>query len=358
MRKYGLEGIVVAETGLSLVDGANGRLVIRGHELRDLVRQGTRFEDAAALLWDGLLPLPPQPAEAFAAARLAAWPLVPALLRAADGLTVVEALRVGLAMLPDQPNAQMAFAAPGALAVFIPALVRQRAGLPAVGPDAGMATAADVLHMLRGQPAGAAEVAALDAYLVTVSDHGLNASTFAARVIASTRAGLGSALLGGLCALKGPLHGGAPGPVLDMLDEVGTAANARAWLERALLKGDRLMGFGHRIYRVRDPRADVLKEAVRSLSAGNPRIALAEQVERAALTLLQERQPGRRLDTNVEFYTALLLEALALPRDAFTAVFALGRSLGWVGHVLEQERDGVLIRPDSLYAGPLPAQAA
>jgi citrate synthase len=193
---------------------------------------------------------------------------------------------------------------------------------------------------------------------LTVADHGLNASTFAARTIASTRAGLISALIGGLCALKGPLHGGAPGPVLDMLDAVGSADLARAWVEAALTQGERLMGFGHRVYRVRDPRADVLKAAVLKLGPARGRIALAEAVEQAALTVLAERYPNRRLDTNVEFYTALLLEAVGVPREAFTAIFALGRAVGWTAHVLEQEATGRLIRPESRYIGPAPVSLA
>jgi citrate synthase len=191
---------------------------------------------------------------------------------------------------------------------------------------------------------------------VTVSDHGLNASTFAARVIASTQAGTISAVIGALCALKGPLHGGAPGPVLDMLDEIGTADHAESYLREKVLAGDRLMGFGHRVYRVRDPRADVLKKAVIQLRDGTNRIRFAEQVEQTALRVLAELKPGRRLDTNVEFYTALLLDAIGLPRESFTPVFAMGRVVGWTAHILEQEKSGRLIRPQSRYIGPMPKE--
>jgi citrate synthase len=216
--------------------------------------------------------------------------------------------------------------------------------------------------MLRGASPSAAEAQALDAYLVTVSDHGLNASTFAARVVASTQAGLASAVLAGISALKGPLHGGAPGPVIEMLDGIGQPQNARAWIEAALDRGDRLMGFGHRIYRVRDPRADALKRAVRTLGEGSNappgRLAFAEAVERAALAILKDRKPNRSLQTNVEFYTALLLEALAFPAGAFTCVFAMGRVAGWIAHAKEQLAAGRLIRPQSRYVGPRPKAAA
>jgi citrate synthase len=215
---------------------------------------------------------------------------------------------------------------------------------------------------MMGVPSGAAAAAALDAYLVTISDHGLNASTFAARVVASTRAGLTSSVLAGLSALKGPLHGGAPGPVIEMLDEIGTPANARRWLEAAVMRGDRLMGFGHRIYHVRDPRADALKRAVRVLndaSGRSPgRLAFAESVEAAALAVLHERKPKRSLATNVEFYTAVLLEALGFPPETFTCVFAMGRTAGWLAHAREQATGGRLIRPQSRYVGPVPKRAA
>ena len=271
----------------------------------------------------------------------------------------MRALTARLADGDDLATALRLLAAP---AVFTAAVVRAEAGEAPVAPDPSLPHAADILRMMRGKPARQAEIDALDTYLVTVSDHGLNASTFAARVIASTRAGLTSAVLGGISALKGPLHGGAPGPVIEMLDEIGNPANARVWIEQALARGDRLMGFGHRIYRVRDPRADALKAAVRRMDEGSNtrpgRIAFAESVEAAALAILKEHKPDRALDTNVEFYTALLLEALAFPPAAFTCVFAMGRVAGWIAHAREQVAGGRLIRPQSIYVGPQPRQAA
>jgi citrate synthase len=177
----------------------------------------------------------------------------------------------------------------------------------------------------------------------------MNASTFAARVVASTRAGVRPAVVAALCALEGPLHGGAPGPVLDMLDAIGTPDRALPWIQAELVAGRRLMGFGHRIYRVRDPRADALKD----LLLRTERLELALRVEHEARLALQERHPERRLDTNVEFYTALLLEGLGFPRALFTPVFACGRVAGWCAHVAEQESSGRLIRPQSVYAGPV-----
>jgi citrate synthase len=203
----------------------------------------------------------------------------------------------------------------------------------------------------------AARVAALEAYLVTVTDHGMNASTFAARVVASTGSDLTSSIVAAIGALKGPLHGGAPGPVLDMLDAIGSPDNAVPWLEAELAAGRRIMGMGHRIYRVRDPRAAVLERAIERLEqsgTSTPRLALARAVEKAAEGVLRKRYPNRPLHANVEFYTAILLDAVGLPRTLFTPTFAVGRVVGWTAHVAEQRATGRLIRPASKYVGPMP----
>ena len=357
----GLEGVVAAETVLSEVDGEAGRLVIRGHGLEALA--GWTFEEVTGLLWSGFFDgLPRDLRPALGAARAEVFDEV---ARLDDGLLArapIEAVRALTARLADGDDLAIALRLAAAPAVFTAAAVRARQGEPAVAPDPAAGHAADILRMSRGRPARPAEVAALEAYLVTVSDHGLNASTFAARVVASTRAGLTSAVLAGLSALKGPLHGGAPGPVIEMLDGVGAPQNARAWLEAALDRGDRLMGFGHRVYRVRDPRADALKRAVAALGKASNvlpgRFALAEAVEVAALEVLRERKPNRSLQTNVELYTALLLEALAFPPEAFTCVFAMGRVAGWIAHAREQVLGGRLIRPQSRYIGPRARAAA
>ncbi|QCI64941.1 citrate synthase/methylcitrate synthase [Phreatobacter stygius] len=354
----GLDDVIAAETVLSHVDGAAGRLIVRGFDLDELAGQRS-FEAVLALLWDGFVAESMDEQAIRAAlgkARVAAYATVGRLIAATDGLSAVESLRLLLAALPDAEPTPHHVLAVAAVPVFAAAIARRKRGLAPVAPDESLGQAEDCLRMMRGQAVPAAHARALEAYLVTVADHGLNASTFAARVIASTRAGLLSAVVGALCALKGPLHGGAPGPVLDMLDAIGTPANIRPWLASALADGARLMGFGHRIYRVRDPRADVLKGVAADLSLGNNRIRFAEEVEAGALELLREHKAGRSLDTNVEFYTALVLEALELPRDSFTNVFATGRVAGWTAHVLEQEQSGRIIRPQSHYTGPMPGQ--
>ena len=358
----GLEGVVAAETVLSDVDGQAGRLIIRGHSLDEIAGRWS-FEEVVALLWSGFFdPLPADMRAALGAARVEVASELAALDPELASRTPVEAMRALTARLADGDDLATALRLVAAPAVFTAAAVRAARGEKPVWPDPAASHAADILRMLRGAPARAAEAAALDTYLVTVCDHGLNASTFAARVVASTLAGLTSAVLAGISALKGPLHGGAPGPVIEMLDAIGGSQNARPWLEAAIDRGDRLMGFGHRVYRVRDPRADALKRAVKALLAESDappgRLELAEAVERAALEVLRERKPGRSLDTNVELYTALLLEALAFPPGAFTGVFDMGRAAGWVAHAREQVAGGRLIRPASIYVGPSPRAAA
>ncbi len=352
----GLDDVIAAETALSHVDGEAGRLILRGHDLEELAGRMS-FEAAVALLWGDLVPETRDLRMALGDARRHAFERFAPLLPGLAGLAPVEGMRLLLASLSDADE-NHAVLATGASGVAAAAAIRAAAGEPVLAPDPHLGHAADILRMIRGVPADATEVAALETYLVTVLDHGLNASTFTARVVASTAAGLLSAVVAGLCALKGPLHGGAPGPVLDMLDAIGTPENADAWLDDAIARGERLMGFGHRVYRVRDPRADVLKSAVARLKGRDNRVALAEAAEAAALRALARHKPGRRLDTNVEFYTALLLEALRIPRAGFTPIFAAGRTAGWVAHAMEQERAGRIIRPQSRYVGPWPAEAA
>ena len=354
----GLEGVVAAETVLSEVDGVAGVLVIRGRSLDELAGHA-RFEDVVALLFEGFYAdLPTDIPAALGRARVEVFAEVSALDTGLLDRTPIEAMRALTARLADGDDTAVAFRLLAAPAVFTAAVVRAQAGEAPIAPDPTLSHSADILRMLRGKPGTKAEADALDTYLVTVADHGLNASTFAARVVASTRAGLTSAVLAGISALKGPLHGGAPGPIIEMLDEIGDPANARIWIEDALKRGDRLMGFGHRIYKVRDPRADALKTAVRWLDARQGRLEFAEAVEAAALAILREHKPDRSLQTNVEFYTALLLEALDFPPPAFTCVFAMGRVAGWLAHAREQLAGGRLIRPASVYVGPMPKKAA
>jgi citrate synthase len=354
----GLEGVVAAETILSEVDGEAGRLILRGHRLTDIAGRRS-FEWMMSELWRGFVERDLSEAALrrdLATTRMEVFDRINPLLSQASELFPIEALRFLLASVPDTA-ADLPLRLTATMAVGLAAVLRHRTGHRPVRPDPSLGHAADLLHMLRGHAPVEAEAAALEIYLLTAAEHGLNASTFAARVVASTQAGTASAVTAALCALKGPLHGGAPGPVIDMLDEIGQPEAAEAWLDAAVLRGDRLMGFGHRVYRVTDPRSDVVKRAVQSLGVNSGRIRYAEYIERAALAVLARHKPDRSLQTNLEFYTALLLEALNIPRDAFTGVFAVARVIGWVAHVHEQLTADRLIRPQSRYVGPTPLAA-
>jgi citrate synthase len=376
----GLEGVVVADTRLSDVDGERGRLVIAGRDVEELeelealegVAGAWRFEEVCALLWSagraGAGSNAGAPADEvkrrIGLARQRAFQRLPRLGDALARGSGMDALRAGLAHADaDGEPLEDAAALTGATAVFLAAWLRGRAGAAPVAPDASLGHAEDLLRMALGVDPHPDRARALDAYLVTVSDHGMNASTFAARVVASTGSDMVSAVVAAVGALKGPLHGGAPGPVLDMLDAIGAPEHARAWIERELAAGRRIMGMGHRIYRVRDPRAAVFEKQVERLAATGAaraagRLALARAVEREAEAALAARHPERPLRANVEFFTAVLLEAVGLPREAFSPAFAAGRVAGWCAHVMEQRAHGRLIRPASRYVGASPAGPA
>ncbi len=363
----GLEGVVVARTELSDVDGQAGVLTVRGYDIEELAHNAT-YEEVAHLLWHGALPTA---AELGALQeRLVRYRQLPDETRiaidvAARRMGPMDALQFIVGSLivddpdPDDESYEGNLARAEKLVARVPVIVamynRQRAGLQTVEPREDCSLAANFLYQLTGveQPAG--EVTGLNTYLVTVADHGMNASTFAARVIASTASDIYSAVTGALGALKGSLHGGAPGPALEMIQEIGQPERAEAWMREAVASGKRLMGFGHRVYKVRDPRAEVLYEAAVALAdetGEQEALALAREVERAGVQVLAESKPGRNLNTNVEFYTALLLRELGLPQDLFTPAFAIGRTAGWTAHVLEHQKSGRLIRPQSEYVGP------
>jgi citrate synthase len=357
--RSGLEGVLVAETVMSHVDGAIGELVIRGYGVEELGQRAS-FEGLCALLWEGA-PLGEgdegRLRAELGAARVEAAALVERLGAAWALPDAMEALRAAVGALPSRGSwAEDRARVTAAVAVFAAAWWRRQQGRAALAPDPGAGHVEDLVRLLTGAP-DAARARALETYLATVSDHGLNASTFAARVVISTGSELVSAVVAALGALKGPLHGGAPGPVLDMLDAIGAPEAARPWLEAELAAGRRIMGMGHRVYRVRDPRAAALEAALGRLEdtlGPVGRLPLARAVEREATALLAARHPDRALRANVEFATAILLEAVGLPRALFTAAFAAGRVVGWCAHAREQAQTGRLIRPASRYVGPRP----
>lgn len=371
----GLAGVVVAETRLSEVDGEAGTLVIGGYPVEQIAPHVT-FEEMLFLLWNGELPSSEEHASmrAAMAARRTLPAATVALLRAAarGGVGSMDALRMGVASLSLVSSELGDGAAPlrdqaQAIVARVPTIVatydRLRAGAEPVAPEASLGHAANYLYMLRGEVPAPAMTRALETYLNTVIDHGMNASTFAARVVVSTRSDLVSAIDAAVGALKGPLHGGAPGPALDMVFTIrercsrsgrGLRDEAVAWARDVCARNERIMGFGHRVYRVRDPRADVLAVAARQLFEHGADPMLyddAREVESGILQVLHEHRPERRLDTNVEFYTALLLHGVGLEAPLFTPTFAVGRSGGWTAHCLEQIAEDTLIRPQSAYVG-------
>src|ERR1700704_4740962 len=352
----GLDGVPAAETVLSHVDGERGELIIAGERVGDLVRK-TGFEGVTARLWSGGTGQPTAEATvraALGAARERAFARLPDLLGITRGLSIVDGFRAASAGLRAENGLPHEATIVGAFPVIAGALVQRARGGEPIAPDATVSHAADTLSMMLKRKPDTREVAALDAYFVTVCDHGMNASTFTTRVVASTQADLFAAVTAGYCALTGPLHGGAPEPVLEMLDAIGTSERIKPWVDSALTRGERLMGFGHRIYRVRDPRADVLKGAIERLPGSGSALPFAGEVEAYIREALRRKNPDRPLDTNVEFFTAILLDALKIPRQAFTPVFAVARSAGGAAPAREQQRTGRLIRPSSAYIGPMP----
>jgi citrate synthase len=354
----GLEGVVAAETRLSMVDGEAGELLIGGYAVADLAMRAT-FEETVWLLWHGALP-DAETLQRFRAA-LAGRRELPqatlALLRASAHVSAMDALLMAtptLALRAERDDESDAMTLVAAFPVIVAAHHRLARGLEPVAPRPDLGHAANYLWMLTGELPDDERVRGIETYLNTVIDHGLAASTFAARVIVSTESDFVSAIAGALGAMKGPLHGGAPGPALDMVFEIGDVARAEEVLRRKIEAGEKLMGFGHRVYKVRDPRADVLAAAAERMftRGGDMRLyELAKGVESTALRLLAEYKPGRRLQTNVEFYTALLLHGLGLDVPLFTPTFSVARVAGWLAHCFEQRRDNRIIRPQSVYVG-------
>ena len=383
----GLEGIIAAETSLSMVDGTAGELVIAGFPVAELAMNAT-FEETVHLLWYGELPdaeelssfrtdlaqrreLPPVAYELLRAAARERTDSMDALRMAAGTISLkskstdksVCATQASPASKGKQCGTDTLVcaadddAARNLLAAFptiVAAYWRLSNDRQPIAPKPDLGHAANFLYMLSGETPSAERVRGLETYLNTVVDHGLNASTFTARVIASTNSDLVSAITGAIGALKGPLHGGAPGPALDMVFEIGDAARAEEVLRKKIESGEKLMGFGHRVYKVRDPRADVLAVAAERMFTRGGDMALydlARSVEQTALRLLEEYKPGRKLQTNVEFYTALLLHGLDLDVPLFTPTFAISRVAGWIAHCFEQRRANRIIRPASVYRG-------
>jgi len=348
----GLKGVVAGETSLASIDGERGELRYRGYPIGELVERGS-YASVAELLWtgewspDATLACEPPPPEVVDVLRQ-----LPARANAMDALRTAASAYgavMGVSWPPtvEQARAITAFA-PSALAAF----ARLREGNAPIDPDPSLGLAAGFLYQLRGEVPDKASARALDAYFVVGAEHGFNASTFAARVIISTRSDMASAVVGAIGALKGPRHGGAPSEVVDQLHQIGTVDHAEEWIRQALARGERLMGFGHRVYRAYDPRAAALRSVAEHLAGASEWLGKAVAVEEVALRLLAEHKPDYPIKTNVEYYAAAVLQGVGLPPSLFPATFAIARHAGWTAHCLEQAEADILIRPDVRYVGP------
>ena len=355
----GLDGVVVAATAISHVFGNEGRLVYRGYDINELAGKAS-FEEVCFLLWKGHLPNRAE-LDALRAEMSAQRALPDAVLETIKAMPAstdpMDDLRTGAsaigAALPISGKAtyDQAVALTARFPTIVAAFDRLRKGKQPIAPRADLGHAANYLYMLTGEVPPENHVKSLDTYLVLLADHSMNASTFTARVIASTESDICSAVVGGIGALKGPLHGGAPALVMDMLDAIGSAENIKPWINNALDEHHKLMGFGHRVYKTTDPRAEILRAMARQ-SSTPAFFALARGTEEYALAELHRRKSEQRLYTNVEFYSAAVLNSVGLDRDLFPSTFAISRVAGWTAHVLEQMEGNRLIRPQSEYVGP------
>lgn len=362
----GLEGVAVAETTIGDVRGEEGFFHYRGYNAAVLAAECS-FEQAWYLLIHGELPDPDQTKKfRKETAQLRTLPdqvlrLLPEIARI-DPFVPLDALRtavslttsaIGLQPIMDisaDEVRQQAVRMTALVPVLLTGLYRAHQGLEPVPADSDLDFAASYLQMLTGQRPDQEHARAVEKYLILTMDHGFNASTFTARVIASTGADMGSALVGAIGALSGPLHGGAPSRALHTLDEIGTEDRAYDYLREKVMSGERLMGFGHRVYKTDDPRSTLLREV--ALELGGKQAVFAQHVEETALEVLNELKPGRRLYTNVEFYAGVVMNTAGIPRDMFTPTFASSRTVGWTAAICEQASHNRLIRPSAIYVGP------
>lgn len=360
--KIGLEGVAVAETKISRVDGIRGRLTFCGYYISDIVNTHV-YEEVVYLLWEGRFPTSDE-LKAFDDA-LKQYRVLPdyiktLLLTLPKKTPMMQVIRTAVSALQVSgdvwpPTKQQAMEIFAKVPTIITFFYNNAHGHKVVEPSRDLCHSANYLYMLHGKVPTEAHRKALERYLMLSIDHGMNASTFTARVVTSTQENIVGAITAAIAALEGPLHGGAPSKVDDMLAAIGTAENAEPWIRHQLEAGERLMGFGHRVYKTYDPRATALKEVTKSLATDdNPLFKLALYVEETAIRLLKEYKPGRDLYPNLEFWTAGVLRTVELPSELYTPTFCLSRVAGWSAHIIEQAQNNRLIRPASIYIGPDP----
>jgi citrate synthase len=369
--KRGLEGVVVAETSVGDVRGQEGFYHYRQYNAVELAEKRS-LEDVWHLLYEGHLPSAAE-RQAFVdeirplrEIPAAVKGLLPAIATAGEHFIPLDAMRTAYSLLAYSLDFQPwmdidrttlranAMRTSAVMPTLIMALYRLSQGLDPVDPHPDLPYAANYLYMLTGEVPNPEHARAVEQYLISTTDHGFNSSTFTARVITSTGADLGSAVVGAIGALSGPLHGGAPSRALDMLDAIETPDRAEQWIRDQVNGGQKIMGFGHRIYKTDDPRSLMLRGVAERI--GGDKVEFAKQVEKTVVTVLAELKPGRQLYANVEFYAGVVMDECGIPRTLFTPTFTSSRVIGWTAHILEQAGDNRLIRPSAHYEGPPPPE--
>jgi citrate synthase len=357
----GLEGIVATDTKISLVDGERGHLIYRGYWAKDLAINYS-FEEVAFLIWYGYLPNNNE-LQIFSNS-LKKYRSIPKYLNDIINLLprdmdIMSVLRTSISALGNSkfqwpPTVEQAIQLTAITPSIIAYWFRKTNNQEYIEPNEGLDHVSNYLYMLTGEEPLHAHSKALSSYFILTIEHGMNASTFSSRVVASTESEMISAISAAIGSMKGPLHGGAPSEVLEMLEEIGTIENIEPWIIKKLENGEKLMGFGHRIYKTNDPRAEALKEIAKRLTGEDQWFDLAVELEEKAIKLLNQYKPNRKLYTNVEFYAAAIMKGISLPRELFTPTFTASRMVGWTAHVLEQSSNNRIFRPQSIYTGKVP----
>ncbi|MCJ7839806.1 citrate synthase/methylcitrate synthase [Lederbergia sp. NSJ-179] len=361
MIHQGLKGVIAAETAISYIDGQKGYLVYRGREAKEIALKYS-FEEAAYFLWHGSIPTNAEKEDLNK--QLKCYRVLPKNTEKIIALLPMdmELMSVIRTVISSMGNSQFIWKPTIDEAIQLTAIIptiiaywkRKVSGLSAIAPNENYGHVENYLYMLTGEKPLEIHVKALETYMVLTLEHGMNASTFSARVTVSTESDMVSAITSAIGTMKGPLHGGAPSDVTKMLNEIGRKEHAEKWIRAKLERGERLMGFGHRVYKTKDPRALALKEKALEIGQDDPWLALALHVEETAIRLLEEYKPGRKLYTNVEFFAAAVMRSIQMDEELFTPTFTASRIVGWTAHVLEQSERNVLFRPESQYIGQLP----
>lgn len=358
MIQRGLKNVVAAETSISLVDGENGQLIYRGYNAKELALNYS-FEEITYLLWYGRLPNEKE--EQDFSTLLKNYRNFPAYMYQVinalpNDMDMMSQIRTAVSALGTKefswkPTIEQAIRLTAVIPTITAMIYRRVNGKGMILPNKQLDHVANYLYMLTGNFPSFAHTKALEAYMILTMEHGMNASTFASRVVSSTESDMVSAVTGAIGAMKGPLHGGAPTGVIDMLNEIKEKENAEAWIRQKLERKEHLMGFGHRVYKTRDPRAEALSAITKHIGKNDAWLDLASFVEELAVQLLSEYKPGRKLYTNVEFYAAAVMRAIDMSPSLFTPTFTVSRMVGWTAHIIEQSLDNTIFRPEAKYVG-------